>query len=602
MHRRVNQEKNEEVNLATIKDAFKLFLRFNRYILRYWKFELLLLILGNFSIIFVLVTPYLGKIILDEGILAKNIILFIRFAVLAGGIFLLKLAADNGNSYLKNYVMRKIKIDLSKSVFKKIRKFSLRFFQNRSTGECIFRINNDISSSANIITNTLPNILLSLFKLISITIVILFINWKILILVLAYQFLVIFQIRLFIKKIQELMKRGLKKSQEIFGVLSQLFSHVYFIKASGTMTFMVRKYFHALAESMRLEVRNFRLGLASGILSNVSNKLFFGIIGFLGALLVIKEQMSLGSLSAIMVYLAQGTGAYAALLSFGRQIVLNRISLERITELLDAEIDITEKDKAENIAFLRGKVEFRNVCFGYEKEKYVLNKMSFIISPGSKIALVGASGCGKTTILNLILRLYDVNEGAIVLDDYDIRDIKFKSIYSQIGIALQQTFLWNDTIAYNILYGAENADEREMIEAAKVAEADNFILNLAKQYNSIIGEMVYTISEGQKQRIAIARAVIKNPKILILDEALPAVDSETEDKIIDNIKQAFKDSTLIIVSHRLSAVKNMDLVYFLEGPAKMDIGTHTEFIKTNFKYRELFASQIEEEKIGGRVK
>ncbi|MBL7196657.1 MAG: ABC transporter ATP-binding protein [Candidatus Omnitrophica bacterium] len=602
MQRKVNLEKNEEVNLATIKDAFRLFLRFNKYILRYWKLELFLLILGNFSIVFTLVTPYLGKIILDEGILAKNIILFIRFAVLTGGIYLLKLAVDNGNSYLKSYVIRKVKIDLSKSVFKKMRRFSLRFFQNRSTGECIFRVNNDISSSANIITNTLSDILLTLFKLVSVTIIILFINWKILILVLVYQFLVIFQIQLFIKKIQELMKKGLKKSQEIFRILNQLFSHIYFIKASGTMTFMVRKYFHALAESIRLELRNTKLGLASRILSNVSNKLFFGIIGFLGALLVIKGQITLGSLSAIMVYLAQGTGAYAALLSSARQIVLNRISLERITELLDAEIDIKEKDKARDITFLKRRIEFKDVCFGYEKGRYVLDKMSFIIPPVAKIALVGPSGCGKTTILNLILRLYDVNEGAVFLDDYDIRDVKFKSIYSQIGIALQQTFLWNDTIAYNILYGAEKAGEKEMIKAAKVAEAHNFILNLAKQYDSIIGEMVYTISEGQKQRVAIARALIKNPKILILDEALPAVDSETEDKIIDNIKQAFKDSTLIIVSHRLSVAKKMDLVYFLESPDKMDIGTHAEFIKTNSRYRELFASQIEEERVGGKVK
>jgi len=601
MHRRINQEKDEEVNLATIKDAFKLFLRFNKYILRYWRFELFLLILGNFSIIFSLVNPYLGKLILDKGILAKNAALFIRYVLLAGGIYVLKLAIDNGNNYLKDYVVRKVRIDLSKSAFRNIRKFSLRFFQDKSIGECAYRVDSDIGSSANIITNTLPNILLTFFRLIFITIVILLINWKILILVLVYQFLVIFRIKLFIKKFQELTKEGIKKSQEIFRVLSQLFSHVYFIKASGTMTLMVRKYFHTLAESVRLEVKNTRLGLASRILSNISDKLFFGIIGFFGALLVIKEEMTLGSLTAIMAYLAQGTGAYAALLGFGRQIVLNRISLERLTELLDVEVDIKEKDKAKNVAFLRPRVEFKNVSFAYEKEKYVLGKMSFIIPPAAKIALVGPSGCGKTTILNLILRLYDVNKGAIVLDDYDIRDVKFKSIYSQIGIALQETFLWNDTVAYNILYGAEKADEKEMIKAARIAEAHNFILNLPKQYNSIVGEMVYGISEGQKQRIAIARAVIKNPKILILDEALPAVDSETEDKIIDNIKQAFKDSTFIVVSHRLSAVKKMDSVYFLESPDRMDIGTHAEFIKTNFKYRKLFAAQIEEERITNKT-
>lgn len=582
----------KKITLSDIKQSSQLFRRFNKYILRYWKVELAILILGNFSIVLSLVTPYIGKIVLDNGILAKNMRVFIIFTILGIGIYIINLVMGNGHRYLQNYVIRKVRIDLARDVFKKINKYSLRLFQDRSTGGHIFRVTQGIAATSNIINSTLPNIITTIFKLILITAIIIFINWKILILIMIYQFLVLVQINLFIKRIEELMRAGLEKSEDIFKRLNEFFSHIYIIKAFGTMRREIRRYLHQLIERMRLEIRGTKLRIASDVLRNTSSKLFFGIIGFYGAFLVIKGEMSLGSLGAIMMYITQGMGAYTALLTLGQQIVLNRISLQRLTELLDADIDIEEKAGAKNIVFSGGKIEFRRVYFGYEQEKYVLNEMNFVIPPRSKIALVGPSGCGKTTALNLILRLYDVNEGAISLDDYDIRDIKFKSLYSQISLAPQQSLLWNDSVVNNILYGKEKASIDEVIYAAKIAQAHDFILNLPQGYETIIGENACRISQGQKQRIAIARAVIKKPKILILDEAMSSLDSETEDKIIDNIKGNFRDSTLIIVSHRLSSVRKMDLVYFLESPSNMQLGSHQEVIARSTKYKELFASQM----------
>ena len=230
-----------------------------------------------------------------------------------------------------------------------------------------------------------------------------------------------------------------------------------------------------------------------------------------------------------------------------------------------------------------------------KSDEFIVKGMNFSIKPSSKIALVGPSGCGKTTLLALILRLYEPKEGAILIDDLDIRDMKLKSLKTQIGIALQEPFLWNDTVANNILYGAEGAGREDLVKAAEIAEAHNFVSNLPKQYDSIIGEAACRISEGQKQRIAIARAVIGRPKILMLDEAMCSLDSETEDKIVDNIRREFENSTIIIVSHRLSTVRKMDCVYFLEGPGRMNIGTHDSLLTQNQKYRDLFASQIEKQ-------
>jgi ABC-type multidrug transport system fused ATPase/permease subunit len=223
---------------------------------------------------------------------------------------------------------------------------------------------------------------------------------------------------------------------------------------------------------------------------------------------------------------------------------------------------------------LQGKIEFKDIVFGYSKGKPILRNITFSIAPTSKIVIVGPSGCGKTTLLSLMLRLYDVENGVILMDGMDIKKIKMKSLKEQIGIALQESFLWNDTVANNISYGAEGAGEDDIIRAAKIAEAHNFILGLPKQYDSVVGEDACKISEGQKQRIAIARALIKRPKIIILDEALSSVDMETEEKIIANMRLEFKDSTVIVVSHRPSTMSKMDTVYSLEDGSRIKAVTN----------------------------
>jgi ATP-binding cassette subfamily B protein len=585
----------KDINYKTIKESLKLCFRFNKYILRYWKQQLFLFILAGLSVVFSLLTPYLGKIILDKGILARNLTTFITFTIIAVGVNFLNSALGNLNNILSAYVARKVRIDLSKRALRKVSRLSLRFFRDRSTGEFIYRINSDISSSAGIIVSTLPNILQAFFKLISITIVILFINYKIWFLVLAYQILVMLRIKLFARETEALMRKGIENSQRVMKVLSEFFSHVYFLKFSGKMTNMVQKYFHTLAENMRLEVERTKLGLKTGAFSGLSNQVFFGLIGFAGSILVIKGKLTLGSLGAIMAYLSQGTGAYSAVLDLGRQIVLNRISLERLTEVLDSRVDVEEKEDAKDLSLLGGRIEFRDVSFGYDEDRFVIQNLNFSIPPKSKIALIGHSGIGKTTLLNLILRLYDVNAGAILVEDFDIKDMRFKSIYRQIAYAPQIPYLWNDTIRYNIAYENSKMDDEELIEITRLSEMHSFIQDLPKGFDTVVGEEGCQISQGQKQRLSVARALAKKPRILLLDEAFSSVDSETEEKIIENIKNVFGDSTVIIVSHRLATVKKMELVYFLENQSKIHIGTHEQLMGSNHQYKELFAGQIENE-------
>lgn len=584
----------DKISLLDIKQSLKLFSRFNKYLLRYWKFELITLILGNFAIVLSLVNPYIGKNILDKGILAKDIRAFVIYTLLGVGVYVLGLVMNNIHRYFKNYIIRRIRIDLAKDIFKRFNRYSLRLFQDRSSGSNLFRVGNDTTAAINIINDTLPNIITCIFKLILITAIIIFINWKILILVIVYQLLVLLQINLFIKRIERFFILNLEKSEDIFAILNQFFRHIYIIKVFGTMAGEIKRLFHFFIAKVRIDIKNTRLMIVVDTLNSISNKLFFGVIGFYGSILVIRGQLTLGSLGAIMAYIAQATGAYSALLNLGKQIVLNRISLQRVSELMDAPIEIKEKYNAKNIILNRGQIEFRNVNFGYKKDKYILNNMSFVIQPCAHVAIAGNSGCGKTTILNLILRLYDVNKGAILLDDYDIKDIKFKSIYTQIGIATQEPFLWDYSIRDNIAYTKNHATLVEIIRASKIAQIYEFVESLPNSFDTLIGEDACRISQGQKQRIAIARAVIKQPKILILDEAMSSLDSDTEDNIIDNIRNEFPNSTVIIVSHRISTIKRMDLVYFFENESNMNIGTHQFLLEQSQKYRELLASQIDE--------
>jgi ATP-binding cassette subfamily B protein len=592
MSKAFNPAKIPSLNPQEIKAAFSLFFRFNRYILRYWKLEAILLILGNCSLFFTLINPWLAKVILDKGILGKNIVVFIKYTALSAINFLLIFIITKGSGFLSNYVRIRVRADLLKNVFSKMRKLSLGFFQSRSTAEAFLRVNVDIVKSADIIVDTLPEMVLNLCRLFYTTAVILFINYKIFILVLIYYPVLLLRSKFLVKRAREFAKVGFSKSQGIYNVLSDFLSHIYFIKASGSAGRVLRKYFRIFSNILRLQVKDLKWQFSSDVIETFSRRVFFGLVGFLGTILVIKGRLTLGSLGAIVAYLSMGVGAYVALVASARGLIINSLCLDRVTEILDAEIEVKEKTEAKDMVLPEGKIEFREVVFGYQKDKYILDRISFIFPPQSKIAVVGHSGCGKTTIVNLILRLYDVNRGVILLDDYDIRDLRFKSIYNSIAVSLQEPFLFNDSVKDNIGYYQEQTMD-EIIHAARVACAHDFILQLPDGYETVVGENACKISQGQKQRIAIARAIIRRPKILILDEAMSSLDSETEDKIIGNIKSEFIDSTMIVVSHRFSTASKMDLVYFLESPLNMEFGTHQELLNKNLRYRQLFASQIE---------
>jgi len=383
-----------------------------------------------------------------------------------------------------------------------------------------------------------------------------------------------------------------QNSEDTFNVLGEIFSHIPLIKIFAKEIATRREYLKKLIFEIRIRLKNIKLEMLSGFISRSEYKIVVGLISLYGGYQVIKGNLSLGSLSAITLYMYQLISLPNEFYSIFETFTFDMISCKKIAKVLDEKITAGEIKNAKKVIFEKGDIIFENVNFGYLQNQYVLRNVNFRISSGCHIALVGHSGCGKTTILNLLARLYEPWTGEVFIDNWNINAIKLHSLRKQIGFALQEPFLLNSTIEDNIKYAREDATSEELMRVSKITCVDEFIKDLPNGYQTVVGENASKISEGQKQRIAIARAIIKNPKILILDEALSSLDSQTEEKIIDNLRSEFWNSTLIIVSHRFSTVQKMNLVYFFESPSNMRIGTHEELIEISPAYRRLFASQV----------
>jgi subfamily B ATP-binding cassette protein MsbA len=320
-----------------------------------------------------------------------------------------------------------------------------------------------------------------------------------------------------------------------------------------------------LAGNIRLSLKNARLEAGSYFINGLAGRAILGLVIFYGGYQVIKGGMTLGDLSAISIYLAQLTGLQGAAMQFFQQASLGSISCQRLEEIFACRPQASEEKSAIFFRIPRGRIEFKDATFGYPAGKKIFENFNLVIPSGACFGLSGPSGSGKTTLINLLLRLYKLDKGEIFIDGCDIRGIKADAFYGQIGVALQEPFLWNDTLGNNIRYGNKDAPWQEVEEAAKIACANDFIATLPQGYDTVIGENACKISEGQKQRIAIARALLKRPKILILDEALSCVDTESEGAIIGNIKNALSQSTIIIISHRPSVIEKTDTIYSLNS-------------------------------------
>jgi ATP-binding cassette, subfamily B, bacterial len=579
------------------RDFFKsghagLFFRFLKLIFPYKAKWLVILAASGIIALLGLVNPYLTKLFIDKAVGNKDMRSFFIIAALAGAVFIITGALNGFQQYLNRYVRARVRFDLNKKTFNCLSRLSLGWFRDGSTGANLYKISYDIGRIEDLITTVPPQVVTLFLKLPLILCVIFYLNWKMAVFTLCLTPFLYLPSYYFTKKRREIWERLIKNSEGIFKTLQEFFSHIYFIKMFGRESNAARNYLKKLAENIRIELSGARLEIFNSFIAKGLDKTIIGFISFYGGYQVIKGRMSLGSFTAIMVYLGQLVVMQTSFVNFFQTIAIGLVSCQRIAGILDEKNGIFEKQRAVEAVFTKGAVAFNKVSFGYAENRPVLKNLTFSVEGHKYICLASRSGAGKTTLLNLIMRLYEPREGEIFIDGIDISAMKLKNLKAQIGAALQEPFLFNDTVRNNILYGKENAGETEMAEAAELSLVYDFVKNLPNKYETVIGENACKLSEGQKQKIAIARALIKKPKILILDEAMSSMDTVSEEKILSNIRENFKGVTVIAVSHRLSTVMAADIVCFLKGPGEIVADRGENLFRNDKDFYDLFKEQL----------
>lgn len=501
-------------------------------------------------------------------------------------------------NYLQVWTMGKISqmvtFRLRKEVFKKINSLPLSYFDANSTGDILSRITNDIDTISQTLNQSLGQIIISVTSIIGILIMMLSISWQltvVAILVLPISFIFI---GLIIKKSQKLFSQQQETLGEINGFIEENYSAHIIVRAYNSELISIRKF-----NKINLSLYNsgwksqFLSGLLMPIMSFIGN-LGYVAVATVGGWLAINGKLGIGGIQAFIQYLQQFNQPILQAANITNVLQSTAAAAERVFELLEEPEETAETVNNKKLALVKGHINFANVSFGYSPNKSVITNFSVDIKPGQRVAIVGPTGAGKTTIVNLLMRFYDVNLGTISIDGIDIRDMKRSDLRDLFAMVLQDTWLFNGAIKDNIAYSKVHASEGEIVQAAKAAQVDHFVHSLPKGYDMVLNESSDNISQGEKQLLTIARAMLANAPILILDEATSSVDTRTEILIQKAMDKLMEGRTSFIIAHRLSTIKNADLILVLDKGNIIEQGTHADLMAQTGFYFELYNSQFEE--------
>ncbi|HCT9619497.1 TPA: ABC transporter ATP-binding protein [Enterococcus faecalis] len=536
--------------------------------------------------------PYFTKIAIDQVIPQKNLSLLL----ILGAIFLFSLVIIGWCMRYRIYAITEIGQDILKdmrfSIFEHLQKLPFSYFDSRPHGKILIRVVNYINTLSDLLSNGLINLISDLFNVIITLIFMLFIDVKLTL----YSLLllpVLFVMVLFIQGKQR------KAYQELSNKQSNLNAYIH-ESISGikiTQSFAREdenfQIFNEVSEEYRqsfmkaVRVQYLLWPAVQNISVITTCFIYFVGIRQLGV------SVTTGTLIAFIGYINNFWNPVINIGNFYNSLITATAYLERIFETMDVVPEIQDAPHAIELPPIKGTVEFQHVYFRYEEGKNILTDVSFHIEPGQTIALVGPTGAGKTTIINLLSRFYDVNEGAVKIDGYDVRDVTLRSLRKQMGVMLQDTFIFSGTIIENIRYGNLAATEEEVIQAAKIVRAHDFIKDLKDGYETVVEERGSTLSAGQRQLISFARALLADPKILILDEATSSIDTKTEELLQEGLQQLLKGRTSFIIAHRLSTIKNSDKIFYIDGGRIVEEGSHDQLMAKHALYHHLYQSQYD---------
>lgn len=566
-----------------------------RRLLAYFKpfrFKLLLVfVLAGSGTLLALLSPYLiGKAVdhITDGSFSavKELVMFL-FAV-----HFFSMLAQMSQGVLMARITQKSMRLIRRDLFGHIQKLSLKFFDSSRQGDLMSRLTNDMDSISRILTTHVSELFTGLLSIFGILAIIFILNpW------LALGSMIVFPFMLLLvgvvgRKTRDSFRQYQKNVGDLNGVLEETFSGQKVVLAFGQEKNVLTRFNQANKEVADTGEKAMTLALLvmpmMGILSNLN----IAILGGLGGWLAIKGLVSIGTIAAFITYSRRFAEPLRQLGNLYNQIQGALAGAERIFELLDTEPDHADHPNARILENLKGEVTFKDLTFSYLPGTPVLKDINIKAKPGEKIALVGHTGAGKTTLVNLLSRFYEMDEGSIEIDGVDIRDISRDSLRKNLGIVLQHSFLFSESVMENIRYGRLNATDEEVIKAAELAYADEFIRKLPKGYQTRLSERGSNLSEGQRQLVTIARAILADPAILVLDEATSSVDTRTEVLIQHGLQELMKGKTSFVIAHRLSTISNADQLVVIDQGRVVESGNHIELLKKQGFYYRLYQSQF----------
>lgn len=572
---------------------WKLVLRFVRFLRPHRKAALgvVSLTLGGMGL--GLVVPYFSKRIIDEAIVGRDMGLFFVLLAMGGGLYLASEALTRLGQYTHEVLRMRVRFDIHRALFGKLQRMDLSWFQDRAVGQHMYKMDFDAEAVTGLLVTILPKFLFIPVKLLILWGIVLFLNPKMALLTLIFVPLWALPLFVFNRWIRAAWTKMVEAAEVVVVQMQEILSHMPVVKVFGLETSSARHFLKHLARSTRLTIDSARRELAGSFAVDAIHKvLLAGFISF-GVWQVIRGYGTLGGLTAVLIYLHQLAESQSELGRMIREVAEISYSCQRVAQILDEPVLVASGPASEPVVLKAGEIVLEGVRFGYVKDQrsLVLDGVSLFIPGGGFAALAGASGCGKTTLCYLIARLFDPWQGRVLIDGCDVRQMEISFLKEQIGMALQETFLWNDTIAANILYGRPQASREEMRQAARIAGVEGFAPGMPQGYQTMIGENACKISEGQKQKIAIARALIKKPKILLLDEAMSHMDSLSEERILTDIRRAYPAMTLVVVSHRLSCVLQAETTLYLKPSSEVACAPGRKFLEQDHDFAALFGRQ-----------
>jgi ATP-binding cassette subfamily B protein len=517
-----------------------------------------------------------------------------------GNILLLTLAlylVSTLLSFIQGWIMADVSMKITyrfrKDIAEKINRMPLKYFDKTSQGEVLSRITNDVDTVSQTLNQSLSQIITSVTSVVGVLIMMFTISWQMTLVALLIVPLSMVIIALIVKQSQKYFKQQQDFLGHINGHVEEMYGSHVVMKAFNGEEKSVKK-FDNLNDTLYSSAwkSQFLTSLMMPIMNFVSN-LGYVAISILGGWLAVRGAITVGDIQAFIQYVRSFTQPIAQIANISNILQQTAAAAERVFEFLEESEEIKETEHPVKLDKVTGHVEFKNVRFGYDPEKIIIKNFSASINPGQKIAIVGPTGAGKTTMVKLLMRFYDVNEGEILVDGHNIQEFSRQDLRRNFAMVLQDTWLYNDTVMENIRYGRFEATDEQAIKAAKTAQVDHFIRTLSDGYKMVLNEEATNVSQGQKQLFTIARAILADPSILILDEATSSVDTRTEVLIQKAMDNLMKNRTSFIIAHRLSTIRNADMILVMRDGDIIETGKHEELLERSGFYAELYNSQFE---------